>query len=155
MMAKADAGVDLREHTLTVMISIADRMLYDAIFEDLAAAGFEDIRRAHGQVFEAIDPRGSRVTDMAERVHMTKQAMGQLVDHLEGGGYVTREPDPDDGRAKLVVLTKKGERVARTAIAATDRLERTWSRHLGERRAREFRRALEEICSTFGREHIR
>jgi DNA-binding MarR family transcriptional regulator len=154
-MAKTGTGVDLSEHTLTVMISIADRMLYDAIFDDLDAAGFDDVRRAHGRVFEAIDPKGSRVTDMAERVRMTKQAMGQLVDHLEDGGYVTREPDPDDGRAKLVVLTKKGERVARTAIAATDRLERTWSRHLGAQRAREFRRALEEICSTFGRDHVR
>jgi DNA-binding MarR family transcriptional regulator len=154
-MAKSNERIDLSGHTLTVMISIADRMLYDAIFEDMAAAGFDDVRRAHGRVFEAIDPRGSRVTDMAERVRMTKQAMGQLVDHLEDGGYVTREPDPDDGRAKLVVLTDKGRRVARTAITATDRLERTWARHLGERRAREFRRALEEICSRFGAEHIR
>jgi DNA-binding MarR family transcriptional regulator len=154
-MATSDPGLDLSGHTITVMISIADRLLYDAIFDDLADAGFDDIRRAHGRVFEAIDPRGSRVTDMADRVRMTKQAMGQLVDHLEDGGYVTREPDPDDGRAKLVVLTKKGERAARTAIAATDRLERTWSRHLGERRSREFRRALEEICSAFGRDHIR
>jgi DNA-binding MarR family transcriptional regulator len=154
-MARTDTGVDLSGHTLTVMISIADRMLYDAIFVDLAAAGFDDIRRAHGRVFEAIDPKGSRVTEMAEHVRLTKQAMGQLVDHLEDGGYVTREPDPDDGRAKLVVLTKKGERAARTAIAATDRLERTWSRQLGPQRAREFRRSLEEICSTFGRDHIR
>ena len=39
---------------------------------------------------------------------MTKQAMGQLVDHLEDGGYVTREPDPDDGRAKLVGAHEEG-----------------------------------------------
>ncbi len=154
-MAKPVPDVELSGHTITVMISIADRMLYDAIFEDLASAGFDNVRRAHGRVFEAIDPSGSRVTDMAERTRMTKQAMGQLVDHLEDGGYVTRDPDPDDGRAKLVVLTEKGRRVTRTAIAATNRLERRWARHLGERRANEFRCALEEIVATFGREHIR
>ena len=154
-MPEPTRDADLRDHTITVLISIADRILYDAIFEDVAEAGFEDIRRAHGRVFEAIDPAGSRVTDMAERLRMTKQAMGQLVDHLELGGYAERKPDPDDGRAKLVVLTEKGRRVARTAITATNRLERRWADHLGPRRAREFRRALEDVVAEFGREHIR
>lgn len=154
-MARAGPGVDLSDHTLTVLISIADRVLYDAIFEALQESGFHDVRRAHGAVFEAIDPDGSRVTEMAERMRMTKQAMGQLVDDLEAGGYAERKPDPSDGRAKLVVLTKKGEQVARTAIGATNKLERRWERSLGDRRAREFRVALEEICATFGRAHIR
>lgn len=154
-MARSDPELDLSNHSLTVLISITDRMLYDAIFDALATAGFDDIRRAHGVVFEALDPGGSRVTEMAERVRMTKQAMGQLVDHLEDGGYVERRPDPGDGRAKLVMLTDKGERVAQTAIAATNRLERRWERHLGDRTARELRRALERICATFGGAHIR
>jgi DNA-binding MarR family transcriptional regulator len=154
-MPESTRDVDLSDHTITVLISITDRILYDAIFDDLDDAGFDDIRRAHGRVFEAIDPDGSRVTDMAERLRMTKQAMGQLVDHLEARGYVTRTPDAQDGRAKLVKLTQDGRRVASTAIAATDRAERRWTRHLGPRRAREFRHALEDIVATFGREHIR
>ena len=39
---------------------------------------------------------------------MTKQAMAELVAHLEGHGYVVREPDPDDRRAKLVIPTERG-----------------------------------------------
>lgn len=147
--------VDISGYTLAVLISIADRVLYDSILKALDEAGFRDVRRAHGVVFEAIDPGGSTVTEMAERMRTTKQAMGQLVDHLEIGGYVERRPHPSDGRAKLIVLTDKGRRVAQVAIAATDRLERQWERHLGERRARGFRSALIEICGTFGREHIR
>lgn len=146
---------DLSGYTLAILISITNRMLYDAIFERLAAAGFDDIRRAHGAVFEAIDPGGSRVTEMAERVRMTKQAMGELVDHLEACGYVERRADPSDGRAKLVVLTAKGKRVAKTAMAATNGLERRWARHLGSQRADELHGALEEVCVTFGRAHIR
>lgn len=154
-MEQSTPAPNVRGYTYAVLVSIADRILYDAIFDALARAGIHDVRRAHGAVFEAIDPEGSRVTEMAERMRMTKQAIGQLVDHLEGGGYVSRERDPGDGRAKLVVLTDKGRRVARLAIAATDRLERRWDRQLGPRRAREFRRALEEICGTFGTAHIR
>jgi DNA-binding MarR family transcriptional regulator len=148
-------GLDLSDHTLTVLISVAERILYDAILDAIARAGFEGIRRAHGAVYEAIDPGGSRLSDMAERVQMRKQSMGELVDHLESHGYVERLPDPHDGRAKLITLTKRGEAVARTAIAATNKVERRWERHLGDRRARDFRRALEDICATFGRDHIR
>jgi DNA-binding MarR family transcriptional regulator len=38
--------------------------------------------------------------------------MGELVDDLERLGYVERRADPGDGRAKLVMLTTKGEAAA-------------------------------------------
>lgn len=31
----------------------------------------------------------------------------RLVDRMERDGWVTRQPDPDDGRVKLVVITKR------------------------------------------------
>ncbi len=40
---------------------------------------------------------------------MSPQAMGELVDELEQLGYVVRRPDPTDRRAKLIILTKKGQ----------------------------------------------
>jgi DNA-binding MarR family transcriptional regulator len=54
----------------------------------------------------AID--GSRLTDLAERAGMTKQAMGDLVTQCEGWGIVVREPDPRDGRARRVRFTNAG-----------------------------------------------
>jgi DNA-binding MarR family transcriptional regulator len=39
---------------------------------------------------------------------MTPQAMGELVDHLAARGYLERVPDPNDRRAKLIVLTDLG-----------------------------------------------
>src|SRR3712207_7550136 len=38
-------------------------------------------------------------------------------------GYVERRADPSDGRAKLVVLTEKGETAAAKGIAAVEDLE--------------------------------
>ncbi|GGA56228.1 transcriptional regulator [Pseudoclavibacter endophyticus] len=43
--------------------------------------------------------------------------LSTTLDRLEAGGYVTREPDPDDGRRKLVTLTEDGR--ARAAQLAT------------------------------------
>ena len=39
---------------------------------------------------------------------MTKQAMAELVDKAEALGFVARQPDPGDGRAKTVVFTSAG-----------------------------------------------
>jgi len=56
---------------------------------------------------------------LAERAHMTKQALAEHVDHLEATGYVERVPDPTDRRAKLVRPTAMGVEcmhVARRAL---------------------------------------
>lgn len=74
----------------------------------LRAASFRDVRAAHAPVFMAIDPEGSRVTDLAERAAMSKQAVGELIRHLADHGYLTVTSDPVDRRAKKVQLTERG-----------------------------------------------
>jgi DNA-binding MarR family transcriptional regulator len=92
-----------------------------ALDQRLAAAGYADVRAAHGVVFAVIDAEGTRVTDLAARAGMTKQAMAELVEHLEARGYVQREPDPADRRARLVRLTRRGwECIAAGRAIATE-----------------------------------
>lgn len=145
---------DLSDHNLGVLISVLNRVVDDAVMAALAADHGE-VRRAHGTVFEMLDPGGSRVADLARRARMSKQAMGELVDDLERLGYVERRADPRDGRAKLVVLTGKGEQAAAAGIAAVFDLEARWAACLGEDQARVFREALVTLSLAFGREHIR
>jgi DNA-binding MarR family transcriptional regulator len=102
-----------------------------------------------------LDPGGSRVADLARRARMSRQAMGELVDDLERLGYVERRPDASDGRAKLVVLTRKGESAAEQGIAAVVDLEARWATCLGADAARLFREALVKLSLAFGHEHIR
>ncbi len=146
---------DLSDHSLSTLIGIADRVVADAVDVGLAAGGFGDLRRSHGVVFEMLDPQGSRITDLARRARMTKQGMGQLVTELEELGYLERRPDPADGRAKRAVLTAKGQAAVAAGLAALSDLETRWAEHIGERRARELRATLVDICAAFGREHIR
>ncbi|MBX3248928.1 MAG: MarR family transcriptional regulator [Myxococcales bacterium] len=65
-------------------------------------------RAAHTSLFPHIDLEGTRLTELARRVGVSKQAVGQLVDELEAMGVVERTPDPADGRAKLVRFTTRG-----------------------------------------------
>jgi DNA-binding MarR family transcriptional regulator len=100
--------------------------------QGLDASGHEVIRPAHGVVFEHIGRDGARVTTMAEAAGMTKQAMTELVDHLERHGYVERAPDPTDRRAKLVRLTEKGFAAVVVAEGGFRTAEREFQRILGD-----------------------
>ena len=51
---------------------------------------------------------GSRLTELAQRARMSKQAMGKLVEQCEAWGLVTRLDDPQDARARRIVFTAVG-----------------------------------------------
>jgi DNA-binding MarR family transcriptional regulator len=63
---------------------------------------------AHVHITRHLSVEGSRLTDLAERAGMTKQAMGDLVTQCEAWGLVVREPDARDGRARQVRFTATG-----------------------------------------------
>ncbi len=85
------------------------RVFEGRLYEELREAGYGDVRPAHYAVFRYLKGEGSRVTVLAQAAEMTKQSMGELVDHLEQRGYVERHPDPGDGRTKIVVPAEKGD----------------------------------------------
>lgn len=91
----------------------------------LAAAGHADLRPPHRAVLAALDDAGSRATAIGRRTGQHKQVVGTSVDELEALGYVERQPDLVDRRAKLVVPTARGldaRRVlATTAATIADR----------------------------------
>ena len=51
-----------------------------------------------------------RAGALAEMLAIDKSAVSRLVHQLETLGLVTKTPDPEDGRASLVVATPEGER---------------------------------------------
>jgi DNA-binding MarR family transcriptional regulator len=63
---------------------------------------------AHIHITRHLSPEGARLTTLAQRAGMSKQAMGALVSQCEAWGMVTRESDPIDSRARLVKFTAVG-----------------------------------------------
>ncbi|MEO5670271.1 MAG: MarR family winged helix-turn-helix transcriptional regulator, partial [Ramlibacter sp.] len=63
---------------------------------------------AHIQITRHLALQGSRLTELAERAGMTKQAMGDLVDQCSAWGLLVREPDPQDARARQLRFTPTG-----------------------------------------------
>ncbi|MEO7641870.1 MAG: MarR family winged helix-turn-helix transcriptional regulator [Ramlibacter sp.] len=66
------------------------------------------IGAAHIQITRHLALQGSRLTELAERAGMTKQAMGDLVDQCAAWGLLLREPDPQDARARQLRFTPTG-----------------------------------------------
>ncbi len=67
--------------------------------------------------------------DLAERLSISAQACGQLIDVAEDGGYLTRRPDPHDGRGRRIELTTRGRRLTTEGVRILGQIE-------GEERAR-------------------
>lgn len=100
------------------------------LLEGLAAAG-HDIRAKHGAVLANVDSGGTRLTELAARSGMGKPSLGELVDELEVMGLAERVPDPTDGRAKLVVPTKRGSETIAAAALVIAAIEKRYVALLG------------------------
>ncbi|MFD4510645.1 MarR family winged helix-turn-helix transcriptional regulator [Streptomyces sp. NPDC058457] len=62
--------------------------------------------------------RRMRMTDLADAVAFSSGGFSRLADRIEKEGLIRREPDPDDRRAALAVLTSKGGEALDRALAA-------------------------------------
>ncbi len=124
---------------------IVSRAMEDRVLRDLAAAGFDDVTPAQARVFARVGPKGSRVGELAEQARVTKQTAGFLVDQLERAGYVRREPDPTDARARLVVIAERGLAAVQVARRIEVEVQAEWTRHLGRRRAQQLHEALTKL----------
>ncbi|MDQ3720470.1 MAG: MarR family transcriptional regulator [Actinomycetota bacterium] len=123
----------------------AKELLADELHRRLHAEGFEEIRPSHGCVFRFIEPEGTRLTVLADHSALTKQAVGEVADDLERLGYVERTPDPQDGRAKLICLTPRGEHSRAAALRIMGDIEAEWAERYGADRISTMRELLEEL----------
>ncbi|HJP65396.1 MAG TPA: MarR family transcriptional regulator [Actinomycetota bacterium] len=132
--------------------AVMSRMLFDAsraldveLAEALEDRGATELTPTQARALLLVDRAGTRLTELATRAGVTKQAMMQLVDELQASGCVRRTPDPADARAKVVRLTARGLRqraLARQAVASVEARVKRW---LGLRRYEAFRAILEEL----------
>jgi len=103
-MARPDP---LAETELTFLLGIGFQLVIGEFTRRLDAAGYRDLRPLHGMAFQALGPDGATSSELADRLGVTKQATGQIIDDLERKGYVQRTTHPAGGRRRLVVLTDK------------------------------------------------
>lgn len=110
-----------------------------------AATGERLGRPAVMRLIPYLDTVGVRPTDLARRVDVSKQAVGQILAELEQRGLVEFTEDPSDGRARLVRLTKAGVKSSRLGLAVLAELEQVVARRVGRKRLRDIHAGLDAI----------
>jgi len=135
----------IRSRPLLPLLAEAKELVVDELHRRLHANGFEEIRPSHGCVFRFIQPQGTRLTVLADQSGFTKQAVGEVADDLQRLGYVERTPDPQDGRAKLICLTARGEQSRAAAFRIMAEIEAEWAERFGPARTAALRELLEEL----------
>ena len=135
---------------LPTLLTQARDHTVELLHRRLREEGFDGIRYRHGSVFRHIEPDGSRLTALAERSGLTKQAIAEVVDELERLGLVERAADPYDRRAKIIRLTARGTEGQIAAARILRDIEQQWARSLGQDRIALLHRTIEEIIALQG-----
>lgn len=119
------------------------RWFEDGLLSRLAEAGWPEITRAHSLVFAHLDLEGTRPSELARRIGISRQAVNQTLGELVELGLVEILPDPASRRSKLVVLTPVGKATVGSAHAVFSELEDALAERIGQASVTELRSALE------------
>ncbi len=136
-----------RKRVLARLFTRLSTAMQERANQALHERGYDDIKMMHNAVLIHLDAQGTRATVLARRARMTKAGIGKIVRELEGLGYVTREPDPEDGRAQLVRFTPKSLEMLSVALEHFEQVERDFEALLGGAQEMErFHRQLELLA---------
>jgi DNA-binding MarR family transcriptional regulator len=116
----------------------------------LTQAGSE-LRPSHHRVIGHVPPEGITVTELAERVGMTKQGIGQFVQQLTDSDHLRTTAHPQDKRLRIIRRTTKGDASVRQLTAVLAELEERWAKRVGRARYREFRDVLDQLAEVSSR----
>jgi DNA-binding MarR family transcriptional regulator len=127
------------------LLRVPAQAIHRRIVNELNAAGFDDLRVPHMAVLQFPGPDGVRPGTLAERAGMSKQAMNQLLRSLETLGYIARSDAPDEGRARIVRLTRRGRAAYAKVHDILRAIEREWIAELGPRQFADLKALLHRV----------
>jgi len=124
-------GTAWRHANVGRLLNNAARRFETRVLELTSERGHAETRIAHVSLTRNLDVEGTRLTELARRASMSKQAMGELVDRCMELGLVVRTSDPNDGRVRIVRFTSAGRVWLDAFRDAVDVAEREMRGELG------------------------
>ena len=139
------SSVKTEDMLIGALLRVPGQVIQRRIIKELNDAGFKELAVPHMAVLQFPGPDGVRPGKLAERAGMSKQAMNQLLRSLENDGYIVRSNAPDEGRARVVRLTKRGQGAYAKIHEILRVIEREWSAELGAKHFSELKALLLRI----------
>jgi DNA-binding MarR family transcriptional regulator len=124
--------------------------LIDEMHRRLDHLGHPELRPVHGFVFQALGASGATTAEIGTYLGMSKQGAAKVVSQMADLGYVRTVADPDDARARPVVVTSRGREAMSAAAAVQRRLETELARSVGRSDVDATRRVMAAMERRWG-----
>jgi len=144
----------VRHEHLGWLLGRTDLRFAEGVTRAMHERGFAGIRLVHIALIRNVDENGTRITDIARRAGMTKQATGQLVAEFVELGYIRVVNDPTDGRVKIARYTAKGKRLLIAIVASIEQTEDAVAAAIGRGKLETLKAMLGSILAGPGRRRV-
>jgi DNA-binding MarR family transcriptional regulator len=142
------AKLEAKKARATVQLLFkAARLLNERAIAEVRRRTKRPVRISHTTLLPHVDLDGTRLTVLASRLGVTKQAAGQLVDELVAMGMLEKVPDPADARAKLVRFSQQGRAALLDGLEVLEDLEADMTKAVGAATMRQLHDALTAIVA--------
>jgi DNA-binding MarR family transcriptional regulator len=141
-------GLALQRFDARVLELMARNVEVPLALSNLAAR--QQVGAAHIHLTRHLSLQGDRMTDLATRAHMTKQAMAQLITQCEAWGLVQRHADPRDARARWIRFTPTGLAWLKAFQDAVAQAQAEFTAEVGQEVATVVALGLEAYAGTAG-----
>ncbi|MGE4606065.1 MAG: MarR family transcriptional regulator [Myxococcota bacterium] len=112
--------------------------------------GYRGLRPSLGPFLSLVWIEGRPLTAIASQLGISKQACGQLANLAERAGYLERKPDPQDRRAKLVMLSPRGRALIEHAVGIIGEIESEYAGLVGRQSYRRLTMSLASLYEGMG-----
>ena len=144
-----DAFRAKREDILLRLLVRATRTMTDETVDRMRARGIEKMQASYPRLLGNLDTEGTRLTALARRMGVSRQAAAQLTAEIEANGFVSRRTDPEDGRGVIVAFTPHGRAALAVAVEVMTGIERDYESVIGKEGLGVVKRHLKAILDRF------
>lgn len=117
---------------------------FDAsLLASLGEQGWPKLSHSQSMVMAYVGSEGMRISELARKLGVTRQAAQKSVSELERAGLLWTEVDPTNLSAKTVRLTVRGQNNVSVALAIFAEIEGQLSMRIGQSEMSGLRRVLE------------
>jgi DNA-binding MarR family transcriptional regulator len=137
---------EVRKYGIGRLLLLARRDFLARLAHKMDEAGGASQIWSRGRLLPYIDLEGTRSTELARRLGVSKQAVARVVRELEEDGLLVRSADEADGRAFLVTFTDSGLEYLLRMHEAIRKVERDYEREFGADEIRAVKATLAAIA---------
>src|SRR5437588_10461144 len=127
---QADPESSVPPPLIGALLRVPFETVRDRMLAGLHERGYTDLIAAHLDVFQYPGPENQRPIDLAAQTRMSKQALNYLLRQLEQLGYLTRDIDERDQRAKRIHATPRGLAAGQAIRRTVREVEAEWEQQL-------------------------